>query len=253
MRIIITKDYEELSIKAANIIASQITLKPNSVLGLATGSTPIGTYRELLRIFNEGRISFRDIITFNLDEYYGLDKGNEQSYNFFMQKYLFDHIDIKGENIYIPNGMALEVEKECWFYEEKINKAGGIDLQLLGIGTNGHIGFNEPDLQFEALTHLVVLDEETIRSNSRFFSSLKEVPKEAISMGIKTIMRSKKILLLASGEEKAKTIYAMLYRKITPELPASVLQLHQEVTIILDKGAASQLPASYEEDISYCK
>lgn len=241
MRIVVLKDYEELSKKAANILASQITLKPDSVLGLATGATPVGAYRELVRIYNEGDISFSEVVTFNLDEYYGLDKENDQSYYYFMMQHLFNHVNIKGENIYIPNGRAKDIEQECMDYECKIAKAGGIDLQLLGIGRNGHIGFNEPDVKFEAETHLVTLDEDTIEANSRFFSSLEEVPRKAISMGIKTIMHSRKILLLASGEEKAEIIYNMLYGKITPELPASVLQLHPDVVILLDEKAGSLL------------
>lgn len=241
MRIIKAKDYDKLSKKAANIIASQVILNPESVLGLATGSTPIGTYRELVRMYNEGIISFKDIITFNLDEYYGLDKGDKQSYSYFMYDKLFDYIDISKNNINIPNGKTDDIQRECHGYENKIKKSGGIDLQLLGIGKNGHIGFNEPDLKFEALTHLVKLDKETIDSNSRFFNSIEEVPKMAISMGIKTIMHSKKIILLASGEEKGKVIYEMIYGKITPKLPASVLQLHPDVTVIVDKEAGYML------------
>lgn len=241
MRIVIVKDYEELSKKAALLLASQITLKPNSVLGLATGSTPIGTYRELVRIYNEGDISFSEIVTFNLDEYYGLDKENAQSYYYFMEENLFKHVNINISNIHIPDGRARDIEQECIEYESKIKQAGGIDLQLLGIGRNGHIGFNEPDVKFEAQTHLVTLDEDTIEANSRFFDSLEEVPRRAISMGIKTIMHSRKIVLLASGEEKAETIHSMINGKITPELPASVLQLHPDVVILLDEKAASKL------------
>lgn len=241
MRIIIVKDYDELSKKAANILASQITLKPNSVLGLATGSTPVGTYSELVRIYNEGDINFNEVVTFNLDEYYGLDKENPQSYYYFMMENLFKHVNININNIHIPDGRAKDIGKECIEYENKIKHAGGIDLQLLGIGRNGHIGFNEPDVKFEAQTHLVTLDEDTIEANSRFFSSMEEVPREAISMGIKTIMHSRKIVLLASGEEKAETINNMINGKITPELPASVLQLHPDVVILLDEKAASRL------------
>lgn len=241
MRIITVKDYEELSKKAANILASQITLKPNSVLGLATGATPVGAYRELVRIFNEGDISFSEIVTFNLDEYYGLDKENPQSYYYFMMDNLFKFVNINTANIHIPDGRAMDIQLECIEYENKIKQAGGIDLQLLGIGRNGHIGFNEPDVKFEAQTHLVTLDEDTIEANSRFFASAEEVPDQAISMGIKTIMHSRKILLLASGEEKAETINNMINGKITPELPASVLQLHPDVIVLLDEKAASKL------------
>ena len=241
MRIVIGKDYCELSKKAAHILASQIILKPDSVLGLATGATPIGTYRELVRMYGEGDLSFAEVVTFNLDEYYGLDKNDPQSYFYFMNTHLFNHVNIHPENIHIPHGKSPDIERECQRYEEEIKNAGGIDLQLLGIGRNGHIGFNEPDVKFEALTHLVTLDEDTIKANARFFNTIEAVPKQAISMGIKTIMHARKIVLLASGIEKASTIYSMIHEKITPELPASVLQLHPDVTVILDGEAASML------------
>lgn len=241
MRIIVEKDYKELSRRAANILTSQIVLKPDSVLGLATGSTPIGVYKELIRAYKEGTISFKEVTTFNLDEYYGLNFSHEQSYAYFMNKHLFSHINIKPENIHIPNGKAANVDLECKMYEEMIKNAGGIDIQLLGIGRNGHIGFNEPDIKFEARTHLVELDEDTIDANSRFFTSIEDVPQKAISMGIKTIMHSKKILLLASGSQKVQTIYNMVNGKITPKLPASVLQLHPDVTVIVDEEAGRLL------------
>jgi glucosamine-6-phosphate deaminase len=241
VRIVIAKDYYELSKKAANLLASQITLKPNSVLGLATGSTPMGAYNELIRIYKEGNISFSEVMTFNLDEYYGLDKENTQSYYYFMMENLFKHVNMNKNNIYIPDGRAKDISNECIEYEHKIMQAGGIDLQLLGIGRNGHIGFNEPDVKFEAQTHLVTLDEDTIEANSRFFTAMEDVPRRAISMGIKTIMHSRKIILLANGEEKAETINNMINGKITPELPASVLQLHPDVVVLLDEKAASRL------------
>jgi len=221
-------------------------LKPESVVGLATGGTPVGFYSELIKIHKDGKFSFKEVKTFNLDEYYGLDKDNTQSYHYYMMDNLFKHIDINIENVNIPNGMAEDIEVECKAYEAKIKSAGGIDIQVLGIGTNGHIGFNEPDVKFEAITHLVKLDEETIEANSRFFNSIEEVPKSAISMGIKTIMHAKKIVLLASGSEKAKVIERMINGDITPDLPASILQLHPDVTLILDKDAAAEL---MEEDI----
>lgn len=198
-------------------------------------------YKELVKLYNNGDINFSEVKTFNLDEYYGLNKENHQSYHYYMMENLFKHINIKEENINIANGKAESIEKECEEYERKIDNAGGIDLQVLGIGRNGHIGFNEPDLKFEAKTHLVKLDEDTIKANSRFFDSIEEVPKLAISMGIKTIMHTKKIILLASGKEKAEAIYKAVKGKITPELPASVLQLHPDVTLIVDKDAASLL------------
>lgn len=241
MKILIVNDYNEMSRKAANIVASQIILKPDSVIGLATGDTPKGMYRELVKLYNNGDIDFTNIKTFNLDEYYGLSKENPQSYHYYMMENLFKHVNIKKENIHIPNGMAESIEKECEEYEKKIQEAGGIDLQVLGIGRNGHIGFNEPDLKFEAKTHLVELDEDTIKANSRFFNSIDEVPTKAISMGIKTIMHAKKILLLASGKEKAEAIYKAVKGKITPEVPASILQLHPDAILIVDKEAASLL------------
>lgn len=241
MRIIIAKDYQDLSRKAAHIIAGQLIMKPDSVLGLATGSTPIGTYRVLKQMFQDGLISFSGVTTFNLDEYIGLEADSDQSYRYFMEQELFSAVDIQAEHIHIPSGVAEDITMECNAYEVAIRAAGGIDLQLLGIGRNGHIGFNEPDLKFEASTHLVKLDEDTIKVNSRFFDSEEEVPKMAISMGIKTIMHAKKIILLASGIEKAQTVYQMVYGDIHPELPASVLQIHPDVTVILDEAAASEL------------
>jgi glucosamine-6-phosphate deaminase len=238
MNIVITNTYEEMSKKAANIIVSQVTLEPNSVLGLATGSTPIKTYEYIRKKYEGHEVDFEKTVTFNLDEYIGLGKGDSQSYRCFMDQHLFNHINIKEENIYIPNGLAEDIQSECINYEEEIRKQGGIDLQLLGIGRNGHIGFNEPNVSFEARTHKVSLDEDTIKANARFFDSADEVPTEAISMGIKTIMMSKKILLLASGKNKAEAINALVNGPITPKLPASILQLHQDVTLILDEGAA---------------
>lgn len=241
MQIIKVKDYKELSRKASSILASQLILKPKSVIGLATGSTPIGTYEELIRLYKEGIISFSEVITFNLDEYCGLESSDINSYCNFMKTKLFNHIDIKEENINIPNGVAEDVQRECEDYEKKIEKSGGVDIQLLGIGRNGHIGFNEPSSKFQSKTFLVNLDEDTINANSRFFNSIEDVPKQAISMGIKTIMSSKKILLLASGEEKAEILYRTIYGDIIPEIPASILQLHPDVTIITDEKAGSYL------------
>lgn len=241
MRIIVVDNYEEMSIKAAKIAASQIILKPDSVLGLATGSTPVGMYKELIGLYENDEIDFSSVKTFNLDEYYGLSEENEQSYHYFMRKHLFDCINVKEENIHIPNGNVADIDAECENYEKMIKESGGIDIQVLGIGGNGHIGFNEPDINFEASTHLVNLTQETIEANSRFFSAIEEVPTKAISMGIKTIMQSKKILLLANGASKADAVYEMVKGKISPEVPASILQLHNDVTLVLDKEAASKL------------
>lgn len=241
MRIIIAKDYEEMSKKAAMIVESQMILNPQSILGLATGSTPVGMYQELIEANKGGRIDFSAIKTFNLDEYYGLEKTHPQSYDYFMRENLFEPINIDSENIHIPNGMAEDVEKECKAYDQKIAEAGGIDLQVLGIGNNGHIGFNEPGEAFEGKTHLVELDEKTIKANARFFKSEEDVPTKALTMGIKSIMKSKTILLLASGKGKADAIYDMVYGKIDPKVQASILQLHENVILVLDEKAATKL------------
>lgn len=241
MNIIIVNDYKEMSKKAAIIIANEIINKPNSVLGLATGRTPLGTYEELVELYKMGTVDFSNVATFNLDEYYGVSKENEYSYHYYMMHNLFKHIGINLERTYIPNGMAEDIIAECQSYDAKIEEMGGIDLQLLGIGINGHIGFNEPNIEFEAKTHLVELDQETISANARYFNSKEEVPKKAISMGIKNIMQSKKILLLAAGEDKADAIEKTVKGNITPEVPSSILQLHSNATLIIDKQAASKL------------
>lgn len=241
MRLIVTKDYEEMSKKAAAMVVSQVTLKPNSVLGLATGDTPLGMYKEIIGAYERKDVDLSQVTTYNLDEYYGLSKTSDQSYHYYMMNNLFNHINVEIDNINIPQGESFNIEKECRRYEDKIKVSGGIDLQILGIGGNGHIGFNEPDVNFEAETHLVNLDEDTIKANSRFFNSIDEVPTKAISMGIKTIMQSKKIVLLACGANKANAIEKTIKGKICPEVPASILQLHPDVTIILDEEAARLL------------
>ena len=241
MRIIVAKDYETMSKQAAIVLAGQIIYKPNSVLGLATGSTPVGTYRELVHMYNQGLLDFRQVVTFNLDEYYGVGPEDEFSYHRFMQDNLFSHINAVPENLHIPNGLARDVEAECKNYEAMIAEAGGIDLQVLGIGRNGHIGFNEPGSEFNGVTRLVDLDEDTIAANSRFFLSPDQVPRQALSMGIKSIMRARRILLLANGAGKAQAIRDMIYGSITPAMPASVLQLHPDVTVIVDAEAGSLL------------
>jgi len=227
--------------KAATMVASQIILKPNSVLGLATGGTPQGMYEELIKMYNDRQIEFSETKTFNLDEYYRLNRENNQSYYYYMMTNFFNHININKENINVPNGMAQNIEEECADYERRISEAGGIDIQVLGIGINGHIGFNEPNVSFEAQTHLVNLEEKTIEVNSRYFQSIEEVPTKALSKGIKTIMHSKKIILLASGIAKAEAIANAVNGKISSEVPASILQLHKDVTIIVDKEAGSKL------------
>ena len=245
MRIIVCENYEEVSKKAAQMILSQVTLKPNSVLGLATGSTPIGMYENLVRLNKKGEIDFSEVRTFNLDEYYKLPKENDQSYHYFMYKNLFDHININPENIHIPNGMTDDVDAECERYDELIKEAGGVDIQVLGIGNNAHIGFNEPTINFEKGTHLVQLEDSTIEANSRFFDNIEDVPKKAITMGVGSIFKSRKIMLIATGENKAEAIYNTVYGKVVPEVPASILQFHSDIVLILDKEAAKLLK---EED-----
>jgi glucosamine-6-phosphate deaminase len=247
MRIVLSDTYRDMSRKAAYIVASQIILNPRSVLGLATGDTPLGLYRMLISMYWGGDLDFSGITTFNLDEYHGLSEESPYSYHYYMKQNLFQHINIKEEQCHIPRGTAENVEEECRLYDRAIEAVGGIDLQILGLGVDGHIGFNEPDEKFEGGTHLVELQESTLRSNARFFPSPDEVPRFALSMGIKSIMKAKKILLLASGASKADAIYEALRGEVNPELPASILQLHPEVTCILDRNAASRLEAEGEE------
>lgn len=254
MRIIVCENYESLSKKAAQIVGSQMILKPKSVLGLATGSTPIGMYRNLIRMYEEGLIDFSKIKTFNLDEYYKLPIENDQSYHYFMDENLFNHININRENIHVPNGMADDIQGECDSYDQLIDNSGGIDIQVLGIGNNAHIGFNEPSVDFKKRTHVVNLNESTRQANARFFNSLDEVPKKSITMGTGSIFKSKKILLLASGKNKAEAIYNTVHEKVTPQVPASILQFHKDVIIILDKEAASLLNENdYELMTPYAK
>lgn len=235
----IAKNYNDMSRKAANIISAKIIIKPESVLGLATGSTPLGTYQQLIEWYKKGDIDFSKAKVINLDEYKGLSKENEQSYAYFMKKNFFDHININLKNTYIPNGLEEDKEKECKRYDEIIKSLGKVDLQLLGIGTNGHIGFNEPNDFFQKGTHCVKLTDETISTNSRFFEDMNLVPKYAYSMGIQTIMSAKSILLIASGKAKANAIYETIYGNIRPSVPSTILQLHQNVTIIADEDALS--------------
>lgn len=242
MRILITKSYESMSAEAAKIVAGQIYLKPDSVLGLATGSTPLEMYRRLAAVHKTVGLDFSEVTSFNLDEYVGLGPDNPQSYHYFMYQNFFNHINIRPENIYIPNGVAEDYLSEGLRYDDLIAEKGGIDLQVLGIGQNAHIGFNEPDIKFEATTHKVRLDDETIHANARFFPDVSEVPRYAISMGIKTIMLARKVLLLANGPNKAEAVFKAVCGSVTPEAPASILQLHQDATIIADREAAAKLP-----------
>ena len=239
MKIIKTADYNEMSRKAANLIGAQVIMKPNCILGLATGSSPIGTYKELIKRCEEGDLDFSQVKSVNLDEYKGLPRDNDQSYYYFMNHNLFDHINIDKANTHVPNGMEPDAAKECANYEELIKSLGGVDLQLLGLGHNGHIGFNEPAEEFDKVTHCVDLQESTIEANKRFFASEDDVPKQAYTMGIKNIMQAKKILLIAGGKEKAEALKNSLYGPITPSVPASILQLHNDVTVIADEAALS--------------
>jgi glucosamine-6-phosphate deaminase len=237
MHVISCSDYAEMSLKTARIIAAQVTLKPHCVLGLATGSTPVGTYKELIRLHLEEELDFSNVTTFNLDEYYGLSPEHEQSYHYFMQQNLFDYINIPRENTHIPDGLTRDVARTCAEYDNLVASLGGTDIQLVGIGDNGHIAFNEPNTVFVADTHLVDLDEDTIKANARFFESEAEVPRQAITMGMRSIFSAKLILLLASGPNKASAIARMIKGPIDPQLPASILQLHPNVVVIAGKEA----------------
>ena len=239
IRIYKAKDYNDLSRKAANIISAQIIMKPNCVLGLATGSSPIGTYKQLVDWYKKGDLDFREVHTVNLDEYKGLGGDNKESYRFFMNSNLFDQVNIDKQNTNVPNGLATDAEAECDRYNKLIRQLGGIDLQLLGIGHNGHIGFNEPEEAFEKETHLVTLTESTIEANARLFDKQEEVPRYAFTMGIKSIMQSKKILIIASGEDKAQIMRDAFFGPVTPQIPASILQIHNDLTIVADEAALS--------------
>ena len=241
MKIYKAKDYKDMSRKAANIISAQVIMKPNCVLGLATGSTPIGTYDQLVEWYNKGDLDFSEVTTVNLDEYKGLPRTNDQSYYYFMHQHLFDRVNIDPERTNVPNGMEPDAEKECGRYEDLIRSLGGVDLQLLGLGHNGHIGFNEPGEAFEKETHCVDLTESTIEANKRFFASADDVPKQAYTMGIKTIMQAKKILIVVNGENKADIVERAFFGPVTPEVPASILQLHNDVTLVGDEEALAKI------------
>ena len=242
MRIYQEADYDAMSRRTAAIIAAEVIRKPDCVLGLATGSTPVGTYRQLVEWYKKGDLDFSEVHTVNLDEYKGLPADNDQSYYYFMHENLFDKVNIKAENTNLPNGMEADAEKECRRYEELIRSLGGVDLQLLGLGHNGHIGFNEPSQAFDKETHCVDLQERTIEANKRFFASAADVPRQAYTMGIGTIMRAKKILVVVSGEDKAETVAKAFFGPVTPEVPASILQLHPDVTVVADQAALSKAP-----------
>lgn len=242
MKIIRTKDYRDMSRKAANIISAQMILKDDSVLGLATGSTPIGTYDQLIDWYKKGDLDFSQVSSVNLDEYRGLSHTDPQSYYYFMHEHLFKHVNIREEATFVPDGTNPDAEAACAAHEEIIKKLGGIDLQLLGLGNNGHIGFNEPSEAFEKETHCVDLTESTIQANSRFFDSIDQVPTQAYTMGIKSIMMAKKILIVANGEGKADIVARAFWGPVTPDVPASILQMHPNVTVVCDEAALSKAP-----------
>lgn len=241
MRIMKATDYEHMSRMAANVISAQVILKPDCVLGLATGSTPIGTYKNLIHWNQKGDLDFSQVTSVNLDEYKGLPVDNDQSYRYFMNENLFNQINIDKEKTYVPNGMEPDAAKACADYNRIIREVGGIDLQLLGLGHNGHIGFNEPSDTFEKETHCVDLAESTIEANKRFFASADMVPKQAYTMGIKTIMQARKVVVVVSGEDKADIVQKAFFGPITPMVPASILQLHNDVTLVGDAAALSKI------------
>ena len=243
MKIIHAKDYEDMSRKAANIISAQVILKPDCVLGLATGSTPIGAYHQLIKWYEKGDIDFSQVHTYNLDEYRGLSHDDVQSYHYFMRDNHIDHINIDPANTHVPDGSNLDAEAACAEYDRIVAAAGYPDLQLLGIGNNGHIGFNEPDDHFSAGTHCVDLTESTIQANSRLFEKEEDVPRQAYTMGTQTIMYARMILVVANGEKKAQAVRDMCYGPVTPSCPASILQLHTNCVLVADEAALSLCPA----------
>lgn len=240
MNIYIAKDYNDMSRKAANIISAQIIMKPDCVLGLATGSTPIGAYRQLVEWYEKGDLDFSEVTTVNLDEYRGLPRNSDQSYYYFMNKNLFEKVNIDKARTFLPDGMEADSRVACERYNEIIHSLGGVDLQLLGLGHNGHIGFNEPGIAFETETHCVTLSERTIKANMRFFLSESDVPTQAYTMGIKTIMSAHRILVVVSGEDKAEIVREAFFGPVTPQVPASILQLHNNVTLVADEAALSK-------------
>lgn len=242
MKVYQAKDYDDMSRKAAAIIAAQVNMKPDCVLGLATGSTPIGAYKQLIEWYNEGILDFSKTKSVNLDEYRGLTRDNDQSYFYFMNNNLFKHINIDLANTNVPDGTNADADAECARYNGIIESMGGIDLQLLGLGHNGHIGFNEPADEFPKGTHCVDLQESTIEANKRFFASIDDVPRQAYTMGIKNIFQARKILLVVSGADKADILCKVLCGPVTPQVPASILQLHNDVVVVADEAALSKMP-----------
>ena len=240
MKIYKVKDYEALSQKAADIIAAQIILKPDCVLGLATGSTPIGTYEHLVRKYQEGTLDFSQVSSVNLDEYKGLDGTNDQSYRYFMNKHLFSKVNSPLEHTHVPDGTLEDSQKACSDYDAVIRSMGGIDLQLLGLGHNGHIGFNEPADSFPKGTHCVDLAPSTIQANKRFFEKESDVPRQAYTMGIHTILSARRILMVVSGADKAEILHQVIHGPVTPQVPASILQFHPDAILVADEAALSR-------------
>ncbi len=247
MKIIQAADYADMSRKAANILSAQIILFPRSVLGLATGATPLGIYHQLIEWYRKGDVNFSEAYSVNLDEYCALSPDNEQSYHYYMRHNFFDHINLPDGHIHIPDGTAEDYTAECMRYDNLITALGGIDLQLLGLGHTGHIGFNEPDASFGKMTHRVTLAQKTIDANARFFKNADEVPRFAITLGIRAIMHAKKILLVASGTDKGDILERALFGPITPAVPASILQLHPEVVVVADSAALKPCVAKHPE------
>ena len=241
MKIYSAQDYQSMSRKAANILSAHVILKPDSVLGLATGSTPIGMYKQLIEWYNKGDIDFSQVHTVNLDEYLGLAPTHDQSYRYFMQANLFDHVNVPPENTNVPNGLAPDPEAECARYNQVIADLGGIDVQVLGMGHNGHIGFNEPEESFELETHVVDLTDNTIDATARLSASRDEVPRQAVTMGIKSIMQARHILVVVSGKDKAEIVKRAFFGPVTPKVPASILQMHPHVSLVADEAALSLL------------
>ena len=241
MRIYVTEDYQAMSRKVANLLAAQVMMKPDCVLGLATGSTPVGAYQRLVELYRAGDVDFSQVRSINLDEYVGLAPTHDQSYRYFMQSNLFDHVNIDPANTNVPLGLAEDPAAECRRYNQVIHDLGPIDIQLLGMGHNGHIGFNEPADHFPLGTHLVDLTHSTIEANKRFFASEADVPRQALTMGIGTIMRARNILVVVSGKDKAEIVRKAFCGPVTPQVPASVLQLHADVTLVGDEEALSEI------------
>lgn len=245
IRIYKEKDYESVSRKAANLISAQVISKPDSILGLATGTSPLGAYHQLAEWCTKKDVDFSRVISVNLDEYVGLSPDNSESYHYFMEKNFFSKINIAMENTHVPNGHVSDLEEACKAYDSLIQDLGGIDLQLLGIGSNGHIGFNEPGKSFLPDTHIVQLTDSTIKANSRLFSRIDDVPRRAITMGIRNIFHAEKIVLIATSQNKADALYRSFMAPITPEVPASILQLHTNVSIVADEEALKRIPDEY--------